>query len=111
MQQSCKNCQNIERERYSSFYVSRLFLRVGTPRAQYSECVPSHSFTQMNNNLNYKLRVISDKYIFTIFNFNYFNNLRLSLISFIFQEVGKNLNNVAFQPPSPLHECKPLCSQ
>ena len=27
------------------FYVLRLFLRVGTPRAQYSECVPSHSFT------------------------------------------------------------------
>jgi hypothetical protein len=27
------------------FYVLRLILRVGTLRAQYSECVPSHSFT------------------------------------------------------------------
>ena len=27
------------------FYVLRYFLKVGTFRAQYSECVPSHSFT------------------------------------------------------------------
>ena len=32
-------------ERTSLFYVLRSLLRVGTLRAQYSECVPSHSFT------------------------------------------------------------------
>ena len=32
--------------RVTPFYVSRLLLRVGTLRAQHSECVPSHSFTQ-----------------------------------------------------------------
>ena len=31
--------------RVTPFYVLRLILKVGTFRAQYSECVPSHSFT------------------------------------------------------------------
>ena len=42
-----ETCSNTRAEwaNYFLFYVLRSLLRVGTLRAQYSECVPSHSFT------------------------------------------------------------------